>query len=96
MFQSPAYLTPKGKKNALINCFVGGHDLICSCKNPAYHCLEILASTLGPQLKEEEKNQIKQCLGTTETTTTGVEEDGLGFGDLEKLFDADFTEDNDG
>nr|QCX41838.1 ORF2 [TTV-like mini virus] len=96
MFKSPTYLTTKGKKNALINSFVHSHDLLCSCSNPTLHCLEILASEIGPQLKEQERQQIKECLGTGTTDTAAGEEDDLPIGEIEKLLEQDFTEDDTG
>ena len=93
MFKSPTYLTTKGKNNALINCFVGDHDLLCSCNNPAYHCLQILATTLAPQLKQEEKQQIIQCLGGTDAVPTTRGDEEIGLEDLEKLFTEDTEED---
>lgn len=80
------------QKKQLINCFIGDHDLICSCNNPAVHCLRILIDQLKPELQKEDIKQLQQCLG--ETTTTGDAEDGgIDPGDLEKLFSEDADDD---
>lgn len=73
------------QKKQLINTFVGNHDLICQCHNPAVHCLNILIDQLKPELQPQEIKQIKQCLGDAPTTP---EEDDTGIDgvDLEKLF----------
>ncbi len=82
------------QKKQLINCFIGDHDLICCCQNPALHCIRILIDQLKPELKKEDIKQLQQCLG--ETTTTAEEEDaGISPGDLEKLFSEDAEEDTD-
>lgn len=95
MFHNPNYST-KQKERALINGFVHNHDLICICKNPAYHCLLTLSKQLGPELNQQEKQQIQQCLGTTTTDNAdGVAEDH-GLEDLEKLFAEDPTEEDTG
>ncbi len=87
MFKTPPKNT-KATQLALVNSFVATHDLACICQKPAIHCLHILLKQLQPELTEEDKNQIKQCLGTE---TTGQEED-VGF-DLEGL-DTLFAEDD--
>lgn len=96
MFQAP-YMTNKGKQTQLINSFVHSHDLLCSCIKPTFHCLQILAQQLAPELKPEEKQQIIQCLSTATTTTDAAGEDQDDFiGDLEKLFEDDITEEDAG
>lgn len=71
-------------KKQLINTFVGNHDLVCLCKNPAYHSLYILAEQLGKELNPQDKQQIIKCLG--ETTTDAEGDIGIDTADLEKLF----------
>lgn len=96
MFSTPKFST-KQKENYLINGFVTSHDYLCDCEKPAFHCLNILAKTLGPQLQQQDKQQIIKCLGTTEeNAVTTQDADAIGIGDLEKLFTDDFTEDDDG
>ncbi len=95
MFLTPNYST-KAKQRHLINGFVQQHDYLCHCKNPAFHCLQILTAELAPQLSEKEKLQIKECLTTTAAATTTTEEDDHGLEDLEKLFAIEDTEDNNG
>lgn len=97
MFLSPTFTT-KQKQLQLINGFVQQHDYLCICKKPAFHCLKILTEQLAPELSEPEKQQIKQCLGTTttDTATDRGEEEDIGLEDLEKLFENDPTEDDTG
>ncbi len=77
-------------KKQLINSFIGNHDLVCDCYNPAVHCLNILLEQLAPELQERDKQQIKQCLG--ETTTATDADIGIDTADLEKLFGEDDEE----
>lgn len=95
MFQQPNY-SNRQKQNVLINAFVHSHDLLCLCKEPAYHCLQILAKNLAPSLNEKDKLQIQKCLGMDTTDKEGGEEDVPGLEDLEKLFAEDPTEEDTG
>ncbi len=94
MFQTPT-LTTKAKQLALVNGFVKDHDYICQCSNPAFHCLLVLTKQLAPELKPEEKQQIKECLTTTTEEPTG-DADIPDIGDLERIFAEDDTEDVNG
>lgn len=78
-------LTTRQQKLQLCNLVSGIHDISCNCRSPLYHSAKIILEQLAPELKKEEKYQLKQCL--TEETTTKEEDDG-GFttGDLEALF----------
>lgn len=95
MFLSPR-LTTKAKEKALINNFVGNHDLICMCNEPAFHCLKILINQLQPELSTENKNQLIKCLGSTTTEEGNGEKEDHGLEDLEKLFAEDPTGDDTG
>lgn len=94
MFKTPNR-SKKQQETDLLNAFCSCHDLTCHCKNPLFHCLQIIASRLGPELKAQEKQQIKECLGDTTATKDGDAGD-LDIGELEKLFAQDTTEDVDG
>lgn len=90
----PLPLTTRKEQLKLVNHFVSAHDLLCECPEPAKHCFNVLLKQLKPEFTEQDKNQIKQCLGTA--TTAAVEEDaGLDPGDLEKLFGDDDGEEDD-
>lgn len=93
MFQTPNY-NKNSLEKQLINTWIGNHDLVCLCKNPAYHTLQILASKLGPELNPTERKQIKLCLGDEPTTAATAEDPDIG--DLETLFAEDHTEEDDG
>ncbi len=93
MFQNPNY-SKKYLENHLINNFVASHDLVCICKKPTYHILDILSRKIGPELSTPEKQQIKQCLGDAPTTAdTTVDPD---VGDLDALFAEEDTQDDTG
>lgn len=92
---SPPKLSTKQQKLQLVNAFITSHDLVCHCKNPGYHSLLIATEQIGKELTPKEKTQIKQCLGEEDTTGDGAEGD-LGYGDLDKLFAEDFTEEDAG
>lgn len=95
MYKTPN-LTDKGKRRCLINSFVGNHDLLCCCNEPAFHCLKDLITQLKPDLTKEQKQEIIKCLGTTDGDHT-TEENIDDFGeDLEKLFEEDVFGDENG
>lgn len=78
--------------NQCINVCVGAHDLICECDNPIKHLILHCFSHQEPfYVTKKEKENIIQCLITTEEDATQDAGDGLTTGDLEKLF----TEDTD-
>lgn len=80
------------------NVVVGCHDLLCNCSSPAVHSIKELITTLKNDLTENDKQQIKQCLGEDTTVVAadhGTDVDTIDFGDLEKLFGED-TEPDDG
>lgn len=89
MFSTPQFSQRKLELQ-LVNNFIGAHDLVCSCNNPGFHSLLILGKQIGPELNQQDKQQIKQCLGSDDTATADTAD--LDFGDLEKLF-AEDTED---
>lgn len=93
MFSSPRFTT-KQKEKSLINSYVTSHDLTCDCSNPAFHCALILLKHLGPELNQQDKQQLKKCLGE-ETTTTKEDDIGIDAGDLEALFANDGEEEED-
>lgn len=84
--------------NQCINVCVGAHDLICDCDEPTKHLLLHIFSHGEPyQVTKEQKDNIIKCLITTEEEDTKDVGDGLGAGDLEKLFseDTDVKEEDD-
>lgn len=87
--------TTKKEQLQFTNCVVSVHDLACNCPNPLYHATHILLKQLAPDLHQEEKNQLKQCLGEDAGTSAAGDID-LDAGDLEKLFEQDITEDDTG
>lgn len=85
---TPTIYSNKGLENNWINLTWNAHDMICGCNNCWKH--------LGDILKRQ-GNQL--CLPSTSTEDAGVQtdkdgddEDILGEGDLDKLFEEDFTE----
>lgn len=93
---SDLFYNKKQNQLQFINCTIGIHDLNCTCNNPGFHVLKILATQIGKELNNTDKNTIKQCLGdTTDQPTTAAGEDDLGE-DLERLFAEDTLEESDG
>ncbi len=93
MFKHP-HSTTRQKQLQLINGFVTQHDYLCCCDQPAFHCMIILCKQLSSELTDENKKQIIQCLGTTDTATAtgpGDAAEELGLEDLEKLFATEDT-----
>lgn len=95
----PPQLTIKQQKTEWINMLVHIHDLYCKCNDPLEHTVDLIA--------EKEKNlrfqhftklNLQKCLtgGEENTTHQGGEEDAFDAGDLEKLFDEDFPEEETG
>lgn len=90
--------TQKAQRLARTNAWTAIHDLHCDCNQPLQHIItDILQQE--PSLKNDEKfkQNIQQCLGITGAgDTQKEEEDILGDVDLERFFDADFTEEDTG
>lgn len=86
---TPTIYSNKGLENNWVNLIWNSHDLICGCNNPWKHLSEILKRQ-GTQL----------CLPTTTTDATTstdpdvIEDVGLEPGDLDKLFEEDFADDD--
>ncbi len=92
--QRPPYYNSNSINQQLINTLIGNHDLICGCDDPASHLLYLLATKTKPKgFTDEEKENIKKCLGFTETTTDQQEDIGFDAGDLENLFGSFAEED---
>lgn len=78
----PLKISLKNKRRDWINTIVQIHNLQCGCEKPLDHTIkEILQQE--PSLK---------CLTTGEDQIT-TDADGFGEGDLDRLFEEDFTED---
>lgn len=78
---------PKALQIQWINCIFTTHSMICSCEQPLKHLEDLL------------KDQQIQCQFTGDhkgdhcaAITTGDGEDHFDEGDLERLFEDDFTE----
>lgn len=83
------------KKDQLkfINACISIHDIGCDCYNPAFHTAKLILQQLAPELKQQEKDQLKQCLGDTTATTTADGDIDIDTGDLEQLFAQEDGED---
>lgn len=85
------YYSTRALHNQYLNSIVNIHDLFCVCDDPFVHTTNLIFEQVKPtKFTEENKQQIKKCLGI------GTEEDAAGPGDavdgltgeeLEKLFD---------
>ena len=90
-FLTPSVYSNNGLENQWINLIWNSHDLVCGCNNCFTHLFEIL-----------KKKGTLPCLpspgtadaGTQEPEPHGGEEDVLEEGDLDKLFEEDFNEDD--
>ncbi len=92
MYKPVTYNELKLQKT-LTNAIVGCHDLACNCPEPALHSIKLLATQLSKELTSTQKQQIKQCLGDTDTTGT-ADVPAIDFGeDLETIFADDAGED---
>lgn len=85
---TPALYKGRAVEQQWMNTIYNTHDLFCGCPDPIEHLQKIL----------HPKKQL--CLPSTTTDGRDGEEDkdGDGFqeGDLEKLFEEPFTEEDDG
>lgn len=93
----PTKSSLKQKKLQWINLICHDHDIFCDCPSPLEHTI-ILIAEQEPQLrfKPPEKDLLKKCLTTTDTTKEDGDQDGFGEGDLEDLFKEDFGEEDTG
>lgn len=88
-FLTPAVYSKNGLENQWINCIWNTHDLMCGCNDAIKHLFTLL-----------KKKQSLPCLPSTEGVHTGTqtgadtEEDVLEEGDLDKLFEEDFDEED--
>lgn len=91
--QRPTYYNSTAKDQQLINCMVGQHDLVCGCEEPTAHLAFLLITKAKPtNFTPEEKQQLKKCLDIGEDPTIKEDIDTVDFGDLEKLFEEDATD----
>lgn len=76
-----------------VNSLVHIHDLQCACNDPLEHTTAtIFRQEPNLRFNKEEKQLIEKCLTTGEKDTTPIAEDAFGDGDLERLFEQDFGE----
>ncbi len=73
---------------------VNTHDLLCQCDEPLKHIILTIRDQ-EPNIKfnKEESEKLQKWL-TTGDDQDGDAIDGLGEGDLERLFEEDFTADD--
>ncbi len=102
----PSIYNVSGRTNSWINGIVQHHDTFCGCDKPFFHLFFHLKKNNGyPQCSPQEYNKILKCLGgtTPDTDTVAIstdhtKEDGpekeLDQGDLDALFDEEFTEED--
>lgn len=97
-YQQPTWYSKKQLTLQQVNTHVAIHDLNCGCNKPLQHIITTILEK-EPSLKEDSDfvDTIKKCL-TTEAHggTPDDEEEGFGAGDLEKLFEKDFGEEETG
>ena len=92
----PTKSTQRQQKLKWINMLCHVHDTFCDCCQPLAHT----ATLIFEQEKDlpftpPEKDLIKSCLsGDGRTATDGAADDNIGDGDLERLFEEPFTEED--
>ncbi|AYJ72781.1 MAG: hypothetical protein [Anelloviridae sp.] len=83
----------KHKNLNFINAIVGVHDLYCMCEDSLKHTVTaIIKQEPSLRFNKEESKQIQQCLTTGDHGEDIV--DDFGDGELERLFEKDFGEDD--
>lgn len=96
-YQKPIKYSTKQQNVNHINLLVGLHDLKCGCEQPLQHIIfDILQQE--PSLKQDKKftSELQKWLTTTEPGDNQEEDtDVIGNGDLEKLFEEPFGEEDD-
>lgn len=97
-YQQSTWYSKKQLALQQVNTHVAIHDLNCGCNKPLQHIITTILEK-EPSLKEDKEfvDTIKTCL-TSEAPggTPGDEEENFGPGDLEKLFEEDFGEQDTG
>lgn len=86
----PVKYTKRQQENNLLNTCIQAHDLTCGCPDPL-KCLACLIfyKAEPTNFTNEEKQQIRKCLGTIDGGDLGPIEDGIDAGDLDVLFAED-------
>lgn len=93
-YKNPPYST-KHKGLNFINSICSNHDLHCGCDKPLQHAIiGIIEQEPNLQFNKEESDIIRKCLTSGDHTGEDVV-DTFGDGELEKLFEGDFGEEDD-
>lgn len=88
MFKPQVY-NDKKLQLLITNSLIHSHDLACDCSDPTFHSTLLILNQLGKEFTDEQKHQLKKCLGTT-TENKDTVDHGDDFGkDLENLFAED-------
>lgn len=88
MFKPQTY-NDKKLQLLITNSLIHSHDLACDCNDPTFHSTLLILKQLGKEFTDQQKQQIKQCLGTT-TEEKDTDDHGDDFGkELEDLFAED-------
>ncbi len=98
----PTEFGPHGRTIQWLNSCFSSHATFCGCDSAYLHFLSACNNNSYTNLTEQEILSAKQCLTSTTTGTeeTGIikdEKDGidaLGDGDLQKLFEEPFEEED--
>lgn len=79
--------SPRQKSNNWLNLLAHIHDTNCSCNEPLQHTIHLIIEK-EPNIKfnEDTKILLQKCLGSGDGDAAGDAVDGLGIGDLERLF----------
>ncbi len=92
-YKQPTW-SDKHKHLDWINTICAVHDLRCACNEPLKHTITgIIRQEPSLKFNKEDSDLIKKCLTTGDPGTEDVV-DGFGDGELEKLFEGDFGEED--
>lgn len=92
-YKCPPY-SQRHKDLNWINSLTAIHDLHCGCNYPLQHTITgIIKQEPTLKFNKEDSDLIKKCLTTGDPGTEDVV-DGFGDGELEKLFEGDFGEED--
>ncbi len=95
---SSRYIQPKPsvrqQKLKWMNMIAHCHDIFCDCYTPIEHTAILLfEQEKDLKFKTPEVDLIKKCItGETTAPVATIDEDGIGEGDLDALFQEDFGE----
>ncbi len=94
-YYKPVTFTAKHRKLDWINAITALHDIYCACNDPLKHTITgIIEQEPSLQFDKEDSTKIQKCLTTGDGDHGEDVVEGFGDGELEKLFEGDFGEED--